>query len=261
MSTETQPAERTDDQKITNEIKSQLFKVCVYFGAANVIAVVLFWVAAVNFAKDQLIASVRNEDTFKQLLKDETELWSQDRNLHAEYQRLSDSLAALKKDTPQDLERMRLLATQLGEQDVKDRLAQLVDAQSRINGITLLPVSQLQNFVQHKNPNPDPRIANMTRDGAGYVCQNVPSGARGAIISVMIGGRQSSAFVCADSDGHLGEDHTVANALNNYNASWAGGLLLCPFVKGTHEIRFRLDTNEARPDFNFGCIATVVGWY
>lgn len=221
MSTNTQPAELTTDQKISTEVKSQLFKVCLYFGAANVISVVVFWLAAVNFTKDQLIATVRNDDTFKQLQKDEAELLAQDTRLHTEYQGLSDSLAALKKDTPQDLERMRLRATQLGEQDVKDRLAQLLDSQSRLIGITFLPASQVQNFVEHRNPNPDPRIASMTRDGAGYVCQNVPSGARGAIVSVMIIG-PSAAFVCADSDGHLGEDHTVANALNNYNASWAG---------------------------------------
>jgi hypothetical protein len=105
----------------------------------------------------------------------------------------------------------------------------------------------------------------MKMDGVIFDCKDLlPTQAKGAIINVVLSGQSghdSASFVCADSEGHFRESHNTENSFTNYNTNWVGGSLFCPFINGTQQLKFRLDSDFTRADQNISCFATVIGWF
>jgi hypothetical protein len=272
------PAERL----VSVEVRKQLGQIALILGAANVIAFVGFWLAAVNIAKDQLVSAARNEVPFRNLLDEYVNLATAElensnkleklKTLLKEDEKLADQIH---NATPEGAKMMTEAMAKLKDSNIQDLLAKLLAAQSKAQ-LNFFPSGKIpprfvvRNGADHdrdRGNKPEPYEQFSDPKGITVDCSafGVPNTAHGAVVKVLLGGNDktkshSAYFVVADPQGGFSGDFGKNWQLANYNPIWIGGIAFCPFFED-QKFKYKLCAEDANPSNEVGCQAAVIGWY
>ena len=276
----TQPLKPELEKSVTAEVRKQLVQFSLAFGAVNIIAVILFWFAAVNVAKDQLVSAARNDVPFKNLLDEYTELARKEGANNSELETLKTHLTQdealeeqLSKITPNGTRLILDAIAKLGNADFQRLLADLLEAQSHapVNFFDAnnLPANIIEGF-RPKDGEAKQSEYDRYRDKEGSFTVDcsawgIPKTAHGALVRVLLLGDptsndSSACFLATDSHGTF-PNSVVPAKLANYTRSWIQGVVFCPFFDG-QTFRFKLCNEKSTdPALGIGAHVTVVGWY
>lgn len=169
-------------------------------------------------------------------------------------------LSALAKDLGEDNAGAKLLFLEQSVRGIEETLSDLDKSAMKLNYFSAVDIDGFTELGL---------ISGYVKgDGQHDLSKIVPPDAKGVLLKAMVNGGGSAdtsgSVVCSDENGEYANTvaHYYQNGVNQYGKHWGGGVIFCPFVKGSKTVKYRTLSNKVKgADKLVIGITTPIAWY